>query len=123
MMVRTPSLKRELESHGFRNVRIWSRGVDVEQFRPIADATLPFPRPILLYVGRVAIEKNIEAFLSLDLPGTKVVVGDRPGARRAGAQISGGEIPRPEVRRGPGAGLCRPATSSSFPAGPTRSAW
>lgn len=78
LMVATPSLKQELESHGFRNVRIWSRGVDVEKFRPIADATLDFPRPVWLYVGRVAIEKNIEAFLDLDLPGTKVVIGDGP---------------------------------------------
>ena len=78
MMVATPSLKRELEDNGFRNVRIWSRGVDVERFRPVADATLAYPHPIFLYVGRVAIEKNIEAFLALDLPGTKVVIGDGP---------------------------------------------
>jgi glycosyltransferase involved in cell wall biosynthesis len=78
MMVATPSLKRELEGHGFRNLRIWSRGVDVEQFRRIPGAVLPFPRPLWLYVGRVAIEKNIEAFLALDLPGTKVVIGEGP---------------------------------------------
>ena len=78
MMVATPTLKNELESHGFHNVCIWSRGVDVDLFRPIENATLPFPRPIWLNVGRVAVEKNIEAFLSLDLPGTKVVVGDGP---------------------------------------------
>lgn len=78
MMVATPSLQHELQAHGFSNVRIWSRGVDVDHFRPIDDATLPFPRPIWLNVGRVAVEKNIEAFLSLDLPGTKVVVGDGP---------------------------------------------
>ena len=78
MMVATPSLKRELESHGFRNVRIWSRGVDVDQFRPIEDAALPYPKPIFLYVGRIAVEKNVEAFLALDLPGTKVVIGDGP---------------------------------------------
>lgn len=78
MMVATESLRRELENNGFKNVRIWSRGVDVERFRPIADATLPFAHPIFLYVGRVAIEKNIEAFLGLDLPGTKVVIGDGP---------------------------------------------
>ena len=81
-MARTPSMKRELESHGFGNVRLWEGGVDVEAFRPIAGVDLPFPRPIFLYVGRVAIEKNIEAFLSLDLPGTKVVVGPGP-AREA----------------------------------------
>jgi glycosyltransferase involved in cell wall biosynthesis len=78
VMVATQSLKSEMESHGFRNVRIWSRGVDVDAFRPIADAALPFAHPIWLYVGRVAVEKNIEAFLALDLPGTKVVIGDGP---------------------------------------------
>ena len=78
MMVATPALQRELEAHGFTNTRIWSRGVDVEMFRPIAEARLPFAGPIWLYVGRVAVEKNLEAFLSLDLPGTKVVVGDGP---------------------------------------------
>jgi glycosyltransferase involved in cell wall biosynthesis len=78
MMVATDRLQRELQSHGFINTRIWSRGVDVEKFHPIADADMPFPRPIWLYVGRVSIEKNIEAFLSLDLPGSKVVVGDGP---------------------------------------------
>lgn len=77
-MVATPSLKRELESHGFKNVRIWSRGVDVEQFRPVAEASLPYAHPLFLFVGRVAVEKNIEAFLALDLPGTKVVIGDGP---------------------------------------------
>lgn len=78
MMVATQSLKREMESHGFKNLRIWSRGVDVERFRPIADARFPFDGPVFLYVGRVAVEKNIEAFLALDLPGTKVVIGDGP---------------------------------------------
>ena len=78
MMVATPSLKREMEGHGFRNLRIWSRGVDVERFRPIAGASLGVPGPVWLYVGRVAVEKNIEAFLALDLPGTKVVIGDGP---------------------------------------------
>jgi glycosyltransferase involved in cell wall biosynthesis len=78
MMVATASLKRELQGHGFRNLRIWSRGVDIENFRRIPDASLPFPHPIWIYVGRVAVEKNIEAFLALDLPGTKVVIGDGP---------------------------------------------
>ena len=82
MMVATPSLRQELEQYGFKNLRIWSRGVDVDVFRPIADATLPFPRPIWLYVGRIAVEKNIEAFLALDLPGTKIVIGDGPARAR-----------------------------------------
>ncbi len=78
VMVPTQGLRRELEAHGFTNVRIWSRGVDVDTFHPVENASLPYPRPLWLYVGRVAIEKNIKAFLSLDLPGTKVVVGDGP---------------------------------------------
>ena len=73
-----PRLKRELAAHGFKHLRIWSRGVDIEKFHPIADARLPYDGPIWLTVGRVAVEKNIEAFLALDLPGTKVVVGDGP---------------------------------------------
>ncbi len=84
VMVATHTLEEELKAHGFNNVRIWSRGVDVELFRPIPDAALPFEGPIWLYVGRVAVEKNIEAFLALDLPGTKVIVGDGPA--RAGLE-------------------------------------
>jgi glycosyltransferase involved in cell wall biosynthesis len=82
MMVATPSLKQELEAHGFGNVRIWSRGVDVDTFRPATTYDLPYARPIWLYVGRVAVEKNIEAFLALKLPGTKVVIGDGPARAR-----------------------------------------
>jgi 1,2-diacylglycerol 3-alpha-glucosyltransferase/glucuronosyltransferase len=78
MMVATPSLEAEMRAHGFRNLKIWSRGVDVNFFRPTDGPSLPFPRPIWLYVGRIAIEKNVEAFLALDLPGTKVVIGDGP---------------------------------------------
>ena len=81
-MVSTPTLQRELEQHGFTNVRLWSRGVDVNEFRPSdrtgEDDMLALPRPIFVYVGRVAVEKNIEAFLTLDLPGSKLVVGDGP---------------------------------------------
>jgi glycosyltransferase involved in cell wall biosynthesis len=78
MMVATPSLMAEMQSHGFTNCAIWSRGVDVEAFRPIEGAKLPYPGPIWLYVGRIAVEKNLEEFLKLDLPGTKVLVGDGP---------------------------------------------
>lgn len=78
VMVATQSLKRELEGHGFRHLRLWSRGVDVERFRPMEDARHAHEGPIWIYVGRVAVEKNIEAFLALDLPGTKVIVGDGP---------------------------------------------
>jgi glycosyltransferase involved in cell wall biosynthesis len=78
MMVATESLRREMAAHGFHHLRIWSRGVDVAHFRALTDAHLPYQTPIWLYVGRVAVEKNIEAFLALDLPGTKLVVGDGP---------------------------------------------
>jgi glycosyltransferase involved in cell wall biosynthesis len=78
MMVATPALQRELEGHGFKNLKIWSRGVDTELFRPMPGHKLPYPGPIWLYVGRIAVEKNIAAFLALDLPGTKVLVGDGP---------------------------------------------
>lgn len=78
MMVATPSLKAELEGHGFNNLKLWSRGVDVETFRPVEGAKLPYEGPIWLYVGRVSVEKNLAAFLQLDLPGTKLVIGDGP---------------------------------------------
>jgi len=78
VMAATPTLVQELVGRRFRNVKLWTRGVDAELFRPREDAALDLPRPIFLTVGRVAVEKNIEAFLSLDLPGTKVVVGDGP---------------------------------------------
>jgi glycosyltransferase involved in cell wall biosynthesis len=77
-MVATPSLTSELGGRGFTNLGMWTRGVDVDLFRPDRVADLTFPRPIFMTVGRVAVEKNLEAFLSLDLPGTKVVIGDGP---------------------------------------------
>lgn len=83
VMVATPTMQEQLRLQGFRNTAIWSRGVDVDQFHPskrgIDGGVYPdLPRPIFVYVGRVAVEKNIEAFLKLDLPGSKVVVGDGP---------------------------------------------
>jgi glycosyltransferase involved in cell wall biosynthesis len=57
---------------------MWTRGVDTDLFRPDRAIDLPFPRPIFVCVGRVAVEKNLEAFLSLDLPGTKMVIGTGP---------------------------------------------
>ena len=77
-MVATPSLRAELAAHGFRSLAPWSRGVDLELFRPDPRQDWDLPRPIFAYVGRVAVEKNIEAFLNLDLPGSKVVVGGGP---------------------------------------------
>jgi glycosyltransferase involved in cell wall biosynthesis len=78
VMAATPALATELRMRGFRNVVLWPRGVDTTQFHPRAGADLGLPRPVFLCVGRVAVEKNLGAFLDLDLPGTKVIVGDGP---------------------------------------------
>jgi glycosyltransferase involved in cell wall biosynthesis len=80
-MVATPSLEAELKDYGFVNLARWSRGVDLALFRPgrpVPPDLADLPRPIFAYVGRVAVEKNIDAFLALDLPGAKLVVGDGP---------------------------------------------
>lgn len=78
MMVGTQDIHRRLTERGFSNLALWSRGVDTELFAPGERGGFSDQRPIFLYVGRLAVEKNIEAFLSLDLPGTKWVVGDGP---------------------------------------------
>ncbi|HEY0424165.1 MAG TPA: glycosyltransferase, partial [Rhodopila sp.] len=79
MMVATQSLRDELAARGFRNIRPWSRGVDLDLFKPYPKTEFThLPAPIFIYVGRVAVEKNIGAFLKLDLPGSKVVVGGGP---------------------------------------------
>ncbi|MBR0697178.1 glycosyltransferase family 1 protein [Bradyrhizobium lablabi] len=77
-MVATESLRQELSDRGFRRLGFWTRGVDTQLFNPDAPASLDLPRPIFMTMGRVAVEKNLDAFLSLDLPGSKVVVGDGP---------------------------------------------
>jgi glycosyltransferase involved in cell wall biosynthesis len=83
VMVATPSMRDELDAHGFKNLAPWSRGVDTDLFHPSKrkDDRGPFKgmaQPIWLNVGRVAVEKNIAAFVETELPGTKVVVGDGP---------------------------------------------
>lgn len=78
-LVPTPTVARRLKAEGFGRIAVWGRGVDTAQFRPLqSDEFAGLKRPIMLNAGRVAIEKNLEAFLSLDLPGTRVVVGDGP---------------------------------------------
>ncbi len=77
-MVATSSMRQTLTRRGFTHLATWSRGVDTELFRPREKSFLDGPRPLFMYVGRVAVEKNIEAFLRLDCPGTKYVVGDGP---------------------------------------------
>lgn len=78
VMVSTATVETELRQHGFEHILRWGRGVDLELFHPRPESVLDLPRPIFLSVGRVAVEKNLEAFLSLRLPGSKVVVGDGP---------------------------------------------
>jgi glycosyltransferase involved in cell wall biosynthesis len=77
VMAATPALACELQARGFRNVVLWPRGVDTALFHP-RQVDLGLPRPVFACVGRVAVEKNLEAFLDLDLPGTKLIVGDGP---------------------------------------------
>ena len=82
-MVPTPSLRDDLQARGFSNLVLWSRGVDGQRFRPGPKTQFAdLPGPHLLHVGRVAAEKNIEAFLKLEVPGTKIVVGDGPDRQR-----------------------------------------
>jgi len=89
MLVATPSLRDEMQQRGFRNIRLWSRGVDTIQFNPVRRTDLGLLRPIFLNVGRVAVEKNLPAFLDLDLPGSKVVVGDGPDLAALKARYPG----------------------------------
>lgn len=77
-MVATQTLRDVLQRRGFGDTAIWSRGVNLSLFRPRAKRSTELPRPLWLYVGRVAVEKSIEDFVKLELPGSKVVVGDGP---------------------------------------------
>jgi glycosyltransferase involved in cell wall biosynthesis len=78
VMVATETMRRELAARGFQRLAAWTRGVDTALFRPGCTPAVELPRPVFLYVGRVAVEKNLPAFLDLDLPGSKLVVGDGP---------------------------------------------
>ena len=83
VLVSTPTLARTLNAHGLSRTRLWGRGVDLDHFRPGLPAHPAFaglPRPIQLYVGRIAVEKSIEAFLASTQPGAKVLVGDGPAS-------------------------------------------
>ena len=97
VLVGTPDIHRRLARRGFANLEPWSRGVDTQLFAPGARDEAPDLRPIFLFVGRVAVEKNIEAFLRLDLPGTRWIVGDGPARadlqrRFPGARFHGKQI-------------------------------
>lgn len=98
VMVATASLREELAARGFANLRPWTRGVDLDLFRPRPGEAAPYdlPRPVFLYVGRVAVEKNIEAFLGLDLPGSKLVVGGGPQLEALRRRFPGAHFAGPQ---------------------------
>ena len=79
-MVSTRSLMEELGNRGFAHLAMWTRGVNTDLFRPDRATAWDLPRPIFVSVGRIAVEKNLPAFLTLDLPGSKVIIGDGPQA-------------------------------------------
>lgn len=86
-MVSTQTVRNQLADRGFRNLVHWQRGVDTELFKPRAKDFLQLPRPIAAYVGRVAIEKNVDAFLGMPWHGSKLVIGDGPQMPRLKSQF------------------------------------
>lgn len=103
VMAPTIVVKKDLEKYGFINVALWTRGVDLDMFQFQESKVLNTTKPIYLYVGRVAIEKNIEAFLELELPGSKWVVGDGPaleGIRKKYPEVNYlGVLNQPELAK------------------------
>jgi len=89
VLVATHSLEMHLHERGIKNTDWWSLGVDTDLFKPYMQSNIPdLPRPILLYVGRIAVEKNLKSFLDVNMPGTKVLVGDGPAIDELRAQYS-----------------------------------
>jgi glycosyltransferase involved in cell wall biosynthesis len=81
-LVRTKTQKQSLKARGFTHLKVWPGAVDTELFRPCWKEALSLPRPIAMYMGRVAVEKGLDAFLDLELPGSQVVVGGGPDLDR-----------------------------------------
>ncbi len=98
-MVPTPGQRDKLLARGFENLRLWSRGVDTTIFNPDDPVHYDLPRPIAIYMGRVAVEKNIEAFLDLPLVGSKLVIGDGPDLERLRARYPGCHFTGPKFGR------------------------
>jgi glycosyltransferase involved in cell wall biosynthesis len=86
-MVSTQSVSEQLKARGFRNLVRWQRGVDTQLFRPRNKGFLDLPRPIAAYVGRLAVEKNVSAFLRMPWAGSKIVIGDGPERQRLKSQF------------------------------------
>jgi glycosyltransferase involved in cell wall biosynthesis len=96
IMVATPTIREQLRAQGLTQLRHWGRGVDLDLFHPDyapSDFFMGLPRPIQLYVGRVAVEKNLEAFLACDHPGSKVVVGAGPALASLKARFPQAHFP------------------------------
>jgi glycosyltransferase involved in cell wall biosynthesis len=90
VLVPTETLRQRLAKRGFEHLVVWTRGVDMQRFKPaVTRNTFDLPRPIFLYAGRVAIEKNIDAFLDTRLPGSKVVMGTGPALEKLRARFPG----------------------------------
>ena len=110
----TPAIVADLRARGFHGARLWSRGVDLELFDPAGDREVSTQRPVFLYVGRIAVEKQVDAFLRLDLPGEKWVAGEGPERRRLQARYPEarwfGVLDGPELAR-----LYRSADVMVFP--------
>ena len=101
LMVATPSMRDDLEKRGFNNITPWARGVDTELFHPDkrgieGGVYKDIEGPVFLYVGRIAVEKNLEAFLDLDLPGKKVLVGPGPQLEELKARYPDAIFPGPK---------------------------
>lgn len=92
VMAPTRVVIEDLQERGIQNLALWSRGVDLQLFHPGSRDKLQTRRPIFVYVGRVAVEKNVEAFLALDLPGSKWVCGDGPAAAQLKTKYAGADI-------------------------------
>ena len=107
VLAATPALASELRARGFANVVLWPRGVDTGLFRPRERRSLPAEAGVPVGVGRVAVEKNLEAFLDLDLPGTKVIVGDGPAREGLAHAYPNAVFLGRVAGRGAGPGLCR----------------
>ncbi len=110
----TPAIVADLRARGFHGARLWSRGVDLDLFDPSGDREIATQRPVFLYVGRIAVEKQVDAFLRLDLPGEKWVAGEGPERRRLQARYPEarwfGVLDGPELAR-----LYRSADVMVFP--------
>jgi glycosyltransferase involved in cell wall biosynthesis len=87
VLVSTEAMRKDLAQWGFERLEMCTLGVDLELFHPVSERFTDLLRPVFTYVGRVAVEKDLPAFLSLDLPGTKLVVGDGPARAKLQRQF------------------------------------